>query len=390
MHALQAQGLPNLRVVHVHHGLQARADDWVKKLRRDCRALGLPLSVRKVAVPDDHPQGPEAAARQVRYAALTALLRPGDLLVTAHHRDDQAETVLLRALRGSGIAGLAAMAPLQALARGALWRPLLKLTRAQLEHYARQHGLSGVEDPHNQDPRYARSWLRHEVLPRLQRHWPQATASLAQLAEQAGEAAGLLAELADADLDAAQDARGWSVSALLALSPARRRNALYRLWTRQYGQLPAARQLALLEQEVLRAREDGEPQLRHAAGQWRRYRDTLYALPVPVPLPRDYAQAWSGQGELLLPAGCGRLHADGPARRGWQVGLPAGGERFQPEGSRQHRSLKNLFQERGVPVWERRRTPLLRLRGEPVWIGGLGWCEGLAPSRRLQNLRWEP
>lgn len=388
LHALQAQGLGNLHAVHVHHGLQAAADDWVKKLRRDCRALGVPLRVKKVVVPARHAQGPEAAAREARYAALQSLLRAQDLLVTAHHQDDQAETVLLRALRGSGIAGLAAMAPLQALPRGRLWRPLLKLPRERLLAYAQAQQLSWVEDPHNQQARYARSYLRQEILPRLQPHWPQARTALAQLAGQAAEAAGLLAELADHDLAPLLHGAGWSVSGLLALSPPRRRNALYRLWTRRYGQLPAARQLTLLERELLRARADAEPLLRHAQGEWRRYRDTLYALPAMTEPPADYAQTWAGQGELLLPEGCGRLRAAHPQRRRLRVQLPRGGERFCPEQAAGRRTLKNLFQELGVPVWVRRRTPLLYEDGELIWIGGLGWRADYPAARRLRQLVW--
>lgn len=390
LHLLRARNTPNLRAVHVHHGLQSAADDWARQARRFCRQLGVPLSVKKVDVRAARGEGPEAAARTARYAALQSVLREHDLLATAHHRDDQAETVLLRALRGTGVTGLAAMAPLQPLPPGQLWRPLLDIPRARLRAYAEQHQLRWIDDPHNSDPRYARSYLRNELMPRLQRHWPQAQRSLVQLAEQAREAAGLLAELGVADLETARGGEGWSVQALLALPAARRGNALYQLWIAQNWQAPGAAQLAMLERSVLRARADAEPVLRHAQGEWRRYRDRLYALPPLPPLPaRPFARRWDGCGRLILPPGCGELQAGpGPAQAGLRVELTGGGERFRPQGSAHSRTLKNLFQEAGVPVWLRRRTPLLRRKGEIVWIGGLGWSAELPTAQRLRGLRW--
>ncbi|MGH8445240.1 MAG: tRNA lysidine(34) synthetase TilS, partial [Solimonas sp.] len=140
LHALHAQGVANLRAVHVHHGLQAAADGWVRRARDVCKGLGIPLTVKRVRVVDAG-EGPEAAARAARRAAFAALLKPGDLLATAHHRDDQAETVLLRALRGTGVAGLAAMPVLAPFAAGRLWRPLLTQPRAALRRYAERRGL---------------------------------------------------------------------------------------------------------------------------------------------------------------------------------------------------------------------------------------------------------
>jgi tRNA(Ile)-lysidine synthase len=197
LHRLAACATPGLRAAHIHHGLQPAADGWVRHCRSICRQLGVPLTVRRVRVADDDPRGPEAAARTARYAALRALLREGDVLATAHHQDDQAETLLLRLLRGSGVAGMAAMSEWSDIGRARLWRPLLGTPRETLAAYARRNGLGWIEDPHNMEPRYARSYLRAEVLPLLRRHWPQARESLARAARLAGEAAQLLDELAD-------------------------------------------------------------------------------------------------------------------------------------------------------------------------------------------------
>lgn len=390
LHVLHAQGVPGLRAIHIHHGLQIAADDWARRARKVCRALGVPLSVRRITVDDPLGEGPEAAARRARYLAFQAVLRDGDLLVTAHHRDDHAETVLLRALRGTGINGLAAMAPLQDLPRGRLWRPLLATPRKTLHAYAERHGLDWIDDPHNADARYARSWLRSEILPRLQPHWPQALDSLARLAEHAREAAGLLAELATDDLAGARDGDGWSIPALLAMPEARRRNALHALWIVQRWRPPAAAQLARLEQTVLRARGDAQPLLRHAEGEWRRYRDRLYPMAILPPVPRGWSCVWQGRGEIALPGGCGSLQAPARARASaFELRLVASGERFRPLDAPHTRSLKNLFQEAAVPPWRRLRTPVLCARGRVLWIGGFGWAQDAGNAARPLTWRCE-
>lgn len=359
LHALHAQGVPNLRAVHVHHGLQAAADDWVRHARRFCRELGVPLTVRRVTVRAQRGEGPEAAAREARHAALAALLRPGDLLLTAHHRDDQAETVLLRALRGAGIAGLAAMAPVRPCGRGQLARPLLNHARAELQAYAETQGLRWIEDPHNRDSRYARSLLRHEILPRLSAHWPQAGVQLARLATRAGEAAQLLAELAALDLASARTAGGLSIAALRALSPARRRNALYHGWLGAYALPPSTQQLEQLDRELLGARGDAQPCLVHAQGEVRRYRDQLYWLPGLPPVPDGVLHWPARRRRCALPDGIGTLQASRVPPVALTVRFARGGERLRPERDRHTRSLKALCQDAGVPVWVRQRLPLV-------------------------------
>ncbi len=156
---LPRQRRPRLRALHVHHGLQAQADAWDQHCRRVCATLGLPLEVRRVQVRRDSGEGLEAAARAARHAVFAQELLPNEWLATAHHRDDQAETFLLRALRASGPDGLAAMRPLRDYAQGKLWRPLLELPHARLLAYAQAHGLDWIEDPSNGDTRHDRNFL---------------------------------------------------------------------------------------------------------------------------------------------------------------------------------------------------------------------------------------
>ena len=385
LHRLHAAGVRHLRALHVHHGLQRSADDWARHCRAQCRALGVPLGVLRVAIDADDPAGPEAAARQARYTALRSRMRAGDLLVTAHHRGDQAETVLLRLLRGAGVDGLAAMRPLIDFEPGHLWRPLLALPRSVLQAYAEKAGLRWIEDPHNQSPRYARSYLRQDVLPRLQQHWPQAEASLARAAGHCAQSANLLDDLAALDLAALSDAATLRVGALLRLSDARRRNLL-RYWVRERGyEAPSSAALERLERELLAAKEDAQPLLHLGRYEFRRYRDRLYLMaPLPPP-PKRVVLPWNGQGRLALPPGCGELRAAGrrnSARPALQVRFPQGGETLRPAAAARTRTLKNLFQEAGVPQWQRLRTPLIYCEGRLVsvadrwltadWIAELG------------------
>lgn len=370
LHLLQEAGAANLRAVHVHHGLQAAADAWVQQVRAQCRALGTPLTVRRVQVDPNHDGGPEAAARDARYAAFRSVLKAGDVLVTAHHRDDQAETVLLRALRGTGIGGLAAMPMLSTFGAGQLWRPLLAYGRAELRAAAEQRGLRWIDDPHNVDPRYARSYLRSEVMPRLTRHWPQANASLARLAQRAADAESLAASLAQIDLQALRQGQGWSIAGLLALDVVRRRNALHHAWTALGWPAPSAARLQRLDDEILQARSDAQPLLRHETGELRRFRDVLYLLPHLPAVPSERLRWPARRRSLQLPDGLGHVELDAVPKIVLSVSFAQGGERLKPLGHDHTRSLKQLCQTAGIPPWVRLRMPLLHADGELLAIAG--------------------
>ncbi|HWY23693.1 MAG TPA: tRNA lysidine(34) synthetase TilS, partial [Nevskia sp.] len=374
-----------LRAVHIHHGLQASADEWAEKCERFSQSLGVAFELLRVQVDGLDPAGPEAAARNSRYEALRGLMQPGDCLATAHHRGDQAETVMLRLLRGSGVHGLSAMRTLRAFAPGWLWRPFLELPRERIYAYAQEHDLRWIEDPHNRDTRYSRSWMREELTPLLRERFPQTEESLARTARLAAEAAGLMDELAALDLaDAGRDG-ALAVGALRELGAARRHNLL-RWWLRQQGfEIPPADTLERIEREVLDAAEDAEPLLGWAGCELRRYRDRLYAMaPLPPPPAAAPALAWTGE-QLPLPEGCGRLRLPQLPPRGLSVRFMRGGERLRLAGAAHSRTLKNLFQEAGVPPWVRQRTPLVEADGELVYVAGIGgsgrWKELLPGAR---------
>jgi len=356
-----------LRAVHVHHGLQADAGHWAAHCRRQAAAWEVPLDVLEVQVPADSGLGTEGAARQARYAALLSRLDPGDVLATAHHLDDQAETFLLRALRASGPEGLGAMRPLRRFGEGWHWRPLLDLPRTALEAYARTHALHWVEDPSNAVADADRNFLRLEVLPLLQRRWPHAAAALAGSARLSAEADALLQEDDAALLQRHATGAGHVLptGALLSL-PRSRRARLLRLWIRRLGLPPLpARGVDRIERGLLQARPDAGARFAWSGARVLCWRGLLHADIERLPLPTDWSATWDGHAPLELPGG-GRLWlaaAGGqPARAIFdaplQVRARQGGERIRLPGRAHSHALKHLLQERGVPPWRRAQLPL--------------------------------
>lgn len=385
-----------LRAAHVHHGLNAQADAWAAHCRRFCKTLGVPLHVVRVDVPRDSGEGLEAAARQARYAAIRDVLQPGEVLVTAHHRDDQAETFLLRALRASGPDGLAAMRAWRPFAHGWHWRPLLRTPRSALLAYAQRHGLDWIEDPSNADTDFDRNFLRQRVLPLLRERWPQADAAFARSAELNAEASDLLSgeDARALAATATLDARTLSVPALLALPAPRRARAL-RHWIRQLGLPPLpAEGLARIGTELLPARADAEARFDWHGASIRRWRDLLHASPLQPPLPSAWRQHWDGRLPLVLPSG-GTLSLEGANAlpSPMQAHARAGGERIVLPGRAHSTTLKNVLLDLGVPPWTRDGLPLLSTpAGELLAAGDLAYSAGFDAWLREHNARltWSP
>lgn len=331
-------------------------------------------------------QGLEAAARAARYDALWDALGPDEVLVTAHHAQDQVETLLSRSFRGSGIEGLRGMQALSVRPQGRLWRPLLKVTPECLQAYALAEGLTWIEDPQNEDPRFERVWLRQTLLPRLRVRYPAVDAALLRLADHASDAVERLADGLPAALDSVRHADSrWgaalSISALRAQTPAQRR-ALLRAWWAETGEAPMSTDtLARVEDEVMGARADGQPRVQIAAWVWRRYRDALYCHQPQTPpvLPR-----WQSGCRCEVP-GLGHWSSEAPPETPLALRYPTGGERIQPAGEAQHRRVKALFQAAGVPPWRRSQTPLLWQGERVLAVAGLAVADG-AP----RGLRWHP
>ncbi|MFJ2981327.1 MULTISPECIES: tRNA lysidine(34) synthetase TilS [unclassified Pseudomonas] len=353
---------PPLHAIHIHHGLQPAADGWPAHCKAVCQRLGIPLTVIHVQIVPG--ASLEQAARDARYAAFKNVLGPGDVLFTGQHRDDQAETVLFRLLRGAGLRGLSAMPAQRPLGQGKLVRPLLAVSRSQLRTYAQGHGLSWIEDPSNSDTAFTRNFLRAEVLPLLQQRWPQASQNLARSAEHLGEALGLLEELAHADLAEAGEGApvAWAgldslgLASLTALSPARQRNAL-QYWLSLRTRLPDSRHWAGWA-DLRDAAGDAQPVWHLTDGKLERSHGRIWWLSGDWLQPVAGALCWAQPGSTLSLPGNGSVRLRGAAQGDVRIAYRQGGEVLDVPG-RGKRDLKRLLNELQVPHFVRPRLPLL-------------------------------
>ncbi|WP_411383124.1 tRNA lysidine(34) synthetase TilS [Pseudomonas sp. L7] len=387
---------PPVRALHIHHGLQAAADAWPDHCRHVCDSLGIALDVIHVEVSSG--ASLEQAARTARYDAFAEVLQPGEVLFTGQHRDDQAETLLFRLLRGAGLRGLAAMPASRPLGQGRLVRPLLDLARDQLQRYAQASGLRWIEDPSNTDTRFARNFLRADVFPLLHQRWPQASQSLARSAAHLGEALALLDELAATDIAAAspgaiapwQCLDSLDLGVLAALSPARQRNAL-QYWLSSRTRLPDSRHWAGWD-NLRDAAADAQPLWRLTDGELQRSHGRLWWL------SGDWLQApqggapWPDPSQSLSLPGNGSVQVVGAIPGpGLHVAYRQGGEVLDIPG-RGHRDLKRLLNECHVPHFIRHRLPLL-WQGERLLavanlpdLGPAGWQLQWQPPTNVQGL----
>jgi tRNA(Ile)-lysidine synthase len=376
----QAGALPcTLSAVHIHHGLSPQADDWEAFCASFCQRCGVPFDCVRVVVPRDQGEGLEAAARRQRHAVFAGCA--ADWLVLAHHRSDQAETVLLRLLRGAGVAGVAAMRVERAQPQGpALVRPLLDVPRQVIETYAREHRLSWVEDESNNDRHFRRNFLRHEVLPRLEAKFPGAQHALARAAAHFTESAQLLDELAAIDHAVSCSSAGrLRLVDVNALSPARARNLLRHVLLLAGFRAPDTRWIDEALKQLAHADSLSEICVSTVDGALHVYRGELYLIPPERPLAAAPIP-WSGEAELpwldgsihFVPTRGAGIASHRLADGSLTLRSRQGGERLQPAANRPRRSLRNLFQEQGIPPWQRNRLPFLWSEERLVWVGGLG------------------
>lgn len=396
--AWRRYGAAAVSAIHVHHGLSPNADHWARHCAASCAELGVACHIETVDTALGS-GGPEARARAARYAAFTKWLREGDLLLLAHHADDQAETLLYRLLRSGIASGMPALRP---LGPGLLARPLLGFPRAALRAYAEGEGLRWIEDESNAALHADRNYLRHRVLPALAGRWPDAVMRLGRAAALSANAAQLHRELAERDLAelderAERVGRSLDLRRLLAL-PAQRRDNLLRHWLPSPGGgeaggiplggtplgriEPGARVLASLDADLAAAADDAQPLISWAGGQWRRFRDRLYLLPADwgaAPVGERGPWSWSPPQSLGLPSGAmlgARMVTGGGFRVGGElvVRYRRGGERVRPQGRKASTSLKKILQEQGLEPWLRECVPLIERDGQLVAVGDLFIC----------------
>ena len=389
-----------LAALHVNHQINPAADRWAAFCRKLCKQQGINCTVVRVTVPRGNSL--EAAARTARYRAFAAL--PADFITLAHHLDDQAETVLLQLLRGAGVKGLSAMPVVRLERRGlrteddaeskakrnlspqspvlspAILRPLLDISRQEIEAYARQRKLKWVEDDSNADPGFDRNFLRHQVLPVIARRYPSYRNTLLRSSRNLAEAAQLLDELAAVDAQLTAD--GLRIAGLQRLSALRAKNAV-RYFLACHGVLmPNAARLDEYVRQVLHGSRGTRTALDLGSHSLRRFSGELRLVAKTSTSPPGYARIWHGESRLALAELGGTLRMTKRRSAGISlkrlleapvtVRVRQGGERFRPDARRPRRSLKNLLQEARLPPWLRGRLPLLFSGTTLVYVPGIG------------------
>ena len=376
----------DLHAIHINHGIHPDANAWAHHCETVCCELRVTFDMFSVTLQRQPRHSLEALAREARYAAFARCSHPGDLLLLAHHQDDQAETLILQLLRGSGVKGLAAMPVCNTFALGWMARPLLDCRRSDLQAYAATQHLHWIDDPSNQDTAYDRNYLRHTIFPVLRQRWPALDATLARVAQHQADAAVLLDVLAQQDLGdiATASATVINIDPLQGLAPARQRNAL-RYWLQHSCGLPLPNtvQLQRILNELLPASEDATPLVHWPGAEVRRYRNQLHAMAPMRPFDPSWQQHWDLHAPVALPTGAsllsqacqGRGLRSAAIAHGVSIRFRTGGEHCRLPGRQHHHELKKLFQEWGVPTWQRDRIPLIYIGTELAQVLGYCICE---------------
>lgn len=387
-----------LSAIHVNHQISTHADAWADFCAELCAGYEVPLHNIKVEVPRNGGKGLEAAAREARYKAL--LEYAADALLLAHHQDDQAETLLLQLLRGAGVDGLAAMPARGELASSPVLRPFLTLPRRVLEAYANAQHLRWIEDESNQDARFDRNFLRHEIFPVVETRFPAYRATLARAVENLADATQLLTQLAETDAAVAvQDGKldlGW----MRAQTQERSMNLL-RWWIQaKTGMVPSRAWLLNAVEQLLHAQANAQVQCGLGDVMLRRYRH--WACVDRRQVVQPYCMDWSGREDLVLPDGSclvvNRVAGEGIAREKMHQGLKvtnrSGADarckmELRPDKNRPTRSLKNLWQEAGIPPWEREMMPLIWSGSALLAVPGIGVSADAPRGQDGYGIGWE-
>lgn len=386
---LAARHLPanSVQVLHINHQIQTQSEQWAqfsaaqaKALELDHRTFTLTLGSRS-----------ESSAREGRYAAFARHLQDQDCLLMGHHADDQAETLLFRLLRGTGLSGLSGIPVQRTLSAGQLFRPLLSVPRSQLESWAKAQGLQWIDDPSNQQNHYDRNYLRNRVMPILAERWPGFVGRWGQTAELVSESEQLLNDYLDRDLAELQGNQRQLYCGLLPLEPSRRR-ALLRRWLQVQGITVGIERLQRIESELIGAAVDAQPQLKFGNRLLRRYRQQLFCLPAKS-LPPESLEGEFQAGEFELGDGLLQVTAAShglASLAGVRLVRRQGGEQLRPYGRNGSCSLKKLLQEQHVPPWQRESWPLLIRGGEVVAVPGICVCENAYSESEGFTLNWLP
>lgn len=406
LHCCSKLKLP-VRAVHVHHGLQSIADEWVEHCAQICETLDVQLDVVYVKAHKKRGQSPEEAARYARYRALKENMQGNDCLLTAQHLNDQAETFLIQLFRTASSAGLSAMPPCRKLGNYIHLRPLLSFSRKEIEAFARDNDLHWIEDPSNQDVSFDRNYIRNKLVPELENRWPNITQQLSTVADL--QSSNLQVQEDMAAIDLANSVRTLhcqtytrvftslydvvsvlSISTLKQLSSARLLNLL-RYWLLQTSLAastdspiekvsPTRKLLEEIERALIYSQSDASPVIAYVGYELRKYQDALYLLKPPKYKASQKELEWKPSRPLKLPTLNVQLNAINTQGKGLKQELRnrplkicfrQGGEKFHPAGRQHSQRLKKLFQEANILPWERDSIPLLYFEDELIAVVGL-------------------
>ncbi len=362
--------------IHINHGLQKEADSWQQFCEEFCRTLN--IEIKCIAVEVDRFGSVEENARRVRYHAFGDFLKAGDLLLLAHHADDQLETILFNLFRGSEALGVRGMPEAREINGATLYRPLLDTRRSEIQAYSKLNNLSWVEDLSNQDLQMDRNYLRHEILPAITARFPAAEKALLNGLERDRNVSLLIDDIAKTDLESVvSEDGGLKLQALIKVSELRIVNLLRHYLRLRNVPFPSGNMLRECAAVMLQARKDASPVLKWATYEFRRHGETMYLLRDMRSVDTSIRSRWDPATKLQI--GGGVLCASLVAGQGIMDGSPLplevrfrqGGEQIQQDRSRR---VKKLFQENNVPEWLRARLPLIfqgdrlvAIPGIPAW-----------------------
>ncbi len=394
LHVMHKLKLP-MHVIYVNHHLQKDSNQWEQHCIEICKDWNIPISIAHAKLDKGIKKNIEESARNARYKLLFEFVKEQHCLVTAHHRNDLAETLLLQLLRGSGPAGLAAMAQEYDAAAGKHIRPLLAYTRAQLLEYAQANHLTWIEDASNDCLDFNRNYIRKEIMPNLLERWPGVLQTFSRVTELQAEAIECLSALAKLDLQKAktEHTQILLVSPLRELNLVRLKNAL-RAWIQEHNiRVPSSRRMEQICTDIIYKDDmDSSPVQTWVEGEVRRYRDRLYIMTPLTEHDATQTYQWNLNEPLYIESLNRTLQPSDLKRNG--VKLPQdvqeltvrfriGGERLKPFGQKHHRSLKNLFQEAKIPPWERDRIPLLFYKDQLISVLGYWNVENFCETKDL-------
>lgn len=407
---LKAQHGFVLHAIHINHGLHPSAADWQRHCATVCQQWGVLFHTDTVAVIKVAGESVEALARAARYDAIVRLMPAGSCVVTAHHQNDQMETILLQLFRGAGPQGLAGIAPIKPLGSGICVRPLLEVPRRVIAAYATSRRLVWLDDPSNIDTRYDRNFLRHQVIPLLQNRWP----GLVGTVTRSGQHCAALQAWADDYCDSCLTTLAIESNQLdaeqLATYSLRTQALIIRRWLQRQGQsLPPQKKLNTLLYQLKTSRSNTQPSICWDELVIRRYRSRLYLTRHPLPTVPTVPVPWSDISQPLdLPDGLGTLTCHRAAPPGHRIALNAailtagtvtvrfrqGGERIQLAGQAIHHTLKSLMQTWGIPPWRRSRIPLIYVDDQLCGVAGqpnaVAQSVAATPEQPAVFIEWQP